>query len=143
MIRIFISFFFLALVTASASARAEAYDLADSVLGDVTAKGIGAETLDLTDNTLNFALSGLTRDNIGIDVAGNAEVLQQALTNTPTVQNIGSLQLQDQAQQNLRALVNVNAVNSMVQVLLNLNISVDSQVGSILQGNLVPILPRP
>ncbi len=142
MTRIFAIIFSLFLLANAAPAQAEAYELTDAVLGDVTAKGVGADTLDLTGNTLDFALSGLTHDNIGVDVTGSAEVLQQALASTPTVQNIGTVILQDQAQQNLRALVNVNAVNSMVQVLLNLNISVNSEVGSITQGNLVPILPR-
>lgn len=50
------------------------------------------------------------------------------------VQN-GSLRLMDNAQSNLRALVNVNAVNSPVQVLLNLNININSTVGAINQLN--------
>ncbi len=40
-----------------------------------------------------------------------------------------------QAQQNLTALVNVAAVNSSVQVLMNLNVSVNSRVSAVSQGN--------
>lgn len=50
--------------------------------------------------------------------------------------NFGTLNLSDNAQSNLTSLVNINAVNSPVTVLLNLNINIDSQVGSINQINL-------
>lgn len=46
------------------------------------------------------------------------------------------LLLRDSAQSNLQALINVNAVNSVVNVLLNLNITIDSDVGEIRQLNL-------
>lgn len=40
-----------------------------------------------------------------------------------------------QAQQNLTSLVNILAVDSAIQVQLNLNVSVNSSVGSVTQGN--------
>jgi len=43
--------------------------------------------------------------------------------------------LQDNAQQNLRSLVNIVAVNSKVQVLVNLNININSTVGAVHQAN--------
>ena len=46
------------------------------------------------------------------------------------------LLLRDSAQSNLQALINLNAVNSVVNVLLNLNINIDSQVGDLRQINL-------
>lgn len=46
------------------------------------------------------------------------------------------LLLRDSAQSNLQALVNMNAVNSVVNVLVNLNINIDSQVGDLRQINL-------
>jgi hypothetical protein len=61
---------------------------------------------------------------------------------------IGYLALSDNAQSGLQSLVNINAVNSAVNVLLNLNVSIDSSVGAINQMNLngtslaTPILPR-
>ena len=44
--------------------------------------------------------------------------------------------LRDNAQGNLRSLINVNAVNSLIQVLVNLNININSTVGSVQQINL-------
>jgi len=49
--------------------------------------------------------------------------------------NLSSLQLTDNAQSNLRSLINVNAVNSPVQILLNLNINVNSTIGTVNQLN--------
>lgn len=49
--------------------------------------------------------------------------------------NLGTLHLTDNAQSNLRSLINVNAVNSPVQILLNLNINVNSTIGNINQLN--------
>ncbi|MBX3705718.1 MAG: hypothetical protein KF911_03710 [Pseudomonadales bacterium] len=46
-----------------------------------------------------------------------------------------TLLLGDGAQQQLRALVNINAIESQVAVLLNLNINIDSSVGSLVQQN--------
>jgi hypothetical protein len=45
------------------------------------------------------------------------------------------LQLMDNAQSNLQSLININAVNSPVQILLNLNINVNSSIGNINQLN--------
>lgn len=48
----------------------------------------------------------------------------------------GQLLLRDSAQSNLRSLVNLNAVQSVVNVLVNLNINIDSHVGELRQINL-------
>ena len=58
------------------------------------------------------------------------------LTGPLTGANIGTLSLNGNAQQNLTSLVNINAVNSSINVLLNLNVNINSTVGSILQSNL-------
>lgn len=47
-----------------------------------------------------------------------------------------ALLLQDSAQSNLQSLININAVQSAVNVLVNLNITIDSHVGEIHQLNL-------
>jgi len=64
----------------------------------------------------------------------------------PSTQNY-RLSLADNAQQNLSSLININAVNSPINVLLNLNINVDSAIGSIQQFNLlngaIPPIPPP
>lgn len=46
-----------------------------------------------------------------------------------------TLQLMDNAQSNLRSLININAVNSPVNVLLNLNINVNSSIVNMSQIN--------
>lgn len=46
-----------------------------------------------------------------------------------------AMYLGDGAQGNLQSLVNINAVDANVTVLLNLNINVDSSVGTLLQDN--------
>ena len=53
-----------------------------------------------------------------------------------TTQNQGTLTLNGGAQQNLTSLVNINAVNSNVNVLLNLNVNINSTVGTITQTNM-------
>ena len=71
--------------------------------------------------------------NHGGYVSGDGSLsVQQAITNYSAAQ----LYLSDSAQSNLRALVNINAVNSPVQVLLNLNVNINSSVGQLRQFNL-------
>jgi hypothetical protein len=50
--------------------------------------------------------------------------------------NTAQLLLRDSAQSNLQAMVNLNAAHSVVNVLMNLNINIDSQVGELRQINL-------
>lgn len=45
------------------------------------------------------------------------------------------LVIRDQAQQNLQSFINVTAVNSRIQVLVNLNITINSTVGAVQQLN--------
>ena len=52
-----------------------------------------------------------------------------------TFNEMASLELMDNAQSNLRSLININAVNSPVQVLLNLNINVHSTIDKVIQLN--------
>ncbi len=49
--------------------------------------------------------------------------------------------MSDAAQRDLRSVVNINAVNSAVNVLLNLNVNVDSSVGTLNQLNFNDALP--
>jgi hypothetical protein len=58
----------------------------------------------------------------------------QSGSNTGT--SIGSITLNGNAQQNLSSLINLNAVNSKINVLLNLNVNINSTVGTIIQSNL-------
>ena len=54
------------------------------------------------------------------------------ITSTTT----GTINLSDNAQQNLNSLVNITAVNSNINVLLNLNVNINSTVGTVTQSNL-------
>ena len=63
-------------------------------------------------------------------VDGEVIVVPQA-----TYNQFGALQISDHAQSNLRSLININAVSSPIQILLNLNINVNSTVGSLQQLN--------
>lgn len=58
----------------------------------------------------------------------------QSGPNTGT--SVGTLTLNGSAQQNLSSLININAVNSKVNVLLNLNVNINSTVGTIIQTNI-------
>ncbi len=52
----------------------------------------------------------------------------------------GSLIIRDGAQSHLNSLININAVNAPVEVLLNLNVIIESRIGSIKQNNIHPDL---
>jgi len=49
--------------------------------------------------------------------------------------SVQSIALSDQAQQNLTSLVNIISINSTIQVMLNLNVNINSTVGTVNQGN--------
>ena len=63
-------------------------------------------------------------------VDGEVLVVPLALT-----QQTATLKLTDNAQSHLRSMININAVNSPIQILLNLNINVNSKIGNINQWN--------
>lgn len=103
--------------------------LSDSMLDRVTAAGITASVSP--DGVINF--SGMVPTVNGlVSGAGTLSILSTPLSST----TLGSLTLDGNAQQNLNSLVNINAVNSNINVLLNLNININSTVGTILQTNL-------
>jgi hypothetical protein len=49
--------------------------------------------------------------------------------------SVSTIMLSGQAQQNLTSMVNILSINSSVEVLLNLNVSINSPGSSISQGN--------
>ena len=79
---------------------------------------------------MSFDVQRVTARGKRIAASGNAQVVDRL-----DLSNFGLLRLEDNAQGNLRALVNTNAVNSTVQVLINLNINIDSTINSITQVN--------
>jgi hypothetical protein len=81
---------------------------------------------------VQFQGSAATANGL-VSGAGTMQVFTGPLTSTT---NLGTLSLNGSAQQNLSSLVNINAVNSNINVLLNLNVNMNSTVGSIVQSNL-------
>jgi hypothetical protein len=122
----------LALLTqagmAQSSIKYAAEPLNDAALDRVTAGGVSA---GISDGVVKFEGSVPT-PNGPVTGVGTLTVLKGPITGT----NMGSLTLNGEAQQNLSSLVNINAVNSKINVLLNLNVNINSTVGTVVQSNL-------
>ncbi len=110
----------------SKKAKPKAMD--DSTLSRVTAAGI---TASATNGVVNF--QGQTATPNGL-VSSVGSLAMSSGPNTGT--SVGTLTLNGNAQQNLSSLININAVNSKVNVLLNLNVNINSTVGTIIQTNI-------
>lgn len=102
--------------------------LSDSTLDNVTAAGIAATA---SNGVVKFQGEVPTPNGL-VSSAGSLSVQNAANAGT----SIGSLTLNGNAQQNLSSLININAVNSKINVLLNLNVNINSTVGTIIQSNL-------
>ena len=102
--------------------------LNDAAMDQITA---GSVTAGLSNGVVKFAGSVPTPNGL-VTGAGTMAILTGPLTGT----NIGSLTLNGDAQQNLSSLVNINAVNSNVNVLLNLTVNMNSTIGTLTQSNL-------
>jgi hypothetical protein len=99
-------------------------------LGDDQLDAITAGAADETSELLEFNVKHETASGRRIEVDGAVDVERvRSLENA-------ALLLQDSAQSNLQSLININAVQSAVNVLVNLNITIDSNVGEIRQLNL-------
>ena len=109
--------------------RHTAQPLNDAAMDRVTAGGVTAST---SDGVLKFQGSVPTKNGL-VTGAGTMSVMTSPITNTT---NNGTINLSDGAQQNLTSLVNINAVNSNVNVLLNLNVNINSTVGTLTQTNM-------
>jgi hypothetical protein len=118
----------LVLLTQVGISQTNRKPMSDSTLDNVTAAGISATA---TNGVVNFQGAVPTPNGL-VSSAGSLSV--QSGPNTGT--SIGSLTLNGSAQQNLSSLININAVNSKINVLLNLNININSTVGTIIQSNL-------
>jgi hypothetical protein len=105
-------------------AHAGPLELSDTELDAVTAGTAGA---DADDTAVVNATRRTARGNV-IHAEGTVEVIRAGEQNV--------LMLRDNAQQNLGALVNVNAAGAPVNVLLNLNVNINSTVGSMQQLNI-------
>lgn len=100
--------------------------LTDEQLDAVTAGADGAQLEEIVVHAARMTASGKQ-----VTADGTVAVQRAAGPIDPV-----ELLLRDSAQSNLQALVNLNAVHSAVNVLVNLNINIDSQVGELHQINL-------
>lgn len=105
--------------------------LDDSTLDRVTAAGV--TTRVLPGGVINFTGEVPTVNGL---VSGIGSLVVQPASNSTTTTTTGTVNLGGNAQQNLSSLININAVNSTINVLLNLNVNINSTVGTILQSNL-------
>jgi hypothetical protein len=110
------------------SKKAKPKPMDDSTLNRVTAAGITASS---TNGVVNF--QGETATPNGL-VSSVGSLAMSSGPNTGTT--VGTLTLNGNAQQNLSSLININAVNSKINVLLNLNVNINSTVGTIIQTNI-------
>lgn len=102
--------------------------LSDDMLDRVTAAGVSAT---VSQGVINFTGQVPTVNGL-VTSTGTLAIQTAPFTGT----TLSSLTLNGNAQQNLNSLININAVNSKINVLLNLNININSTVGTILQSNL-------
>lgn len=119
----------LLLLIAATPGWAGGRKLADHDLDQVTA---GDFTIDFLNGALKLQFESSAGPGKSVSGEGNMTFSAVSLpASTP------GILLTEDAQQNLRSLVNINAVSSNVNVLLNLVINVNSTVSGLTQGNLV------
>ena len=126
--------FFVVALTAAIPAWAGGQRMSDDQLAAVTARGVteGPDLTGVNVETLTFEDIG----NANVNFNGTAEVRLLPLAMLPNITANSAINVSGSAQQNLRALVNFNAANAIVQVFLNLNININSNVNRLVQSNL-------
>ena len=118
-----ISFFLITIFSAGVGSFEE---LSDQQLNAITAGNTNSDHESVEALTrIPFRYSGRKGS-----VDGEVIVVPMSIYNQTS-----SLQLMDNAQSNLSSLININAVNSPIQILLNLNINVNSTIGNLNQLN--------
>jgi len=125
----------ISLVGASVLAD-DKFELAEAELDRVTA---GTQSGD--PELLKFDFVRTTRSGKTIRGEGSLDILSKLMSTSSSTIFLG-----DGAQGNLSSLININAINSQISVLLNLNINIDSSVGTLNQLNInssVPVVSRP
>lgn len=144
-----------ALLIAAAPASAQGRKLSDAELDRVSAGSAGGPSVQVpkTDTKLPFQREAgnttPTSSNLIAGKGGTTFNFQGQAGSTHTVDGNGTISfnagpipgatsnliLQGEAQQNLRSLINIAAVNSKIDVLVNLNVNINSTVGTVAQAN--------
>ena len=107
---------------------AERFQLSDTQLDGITAGSAGSAD---TGELLIFDVVRRTQSGRTIAADGSLKIID-SLDGLAA----SNMLVLDRAQNNLHSIININAVNSVVNVLLNLNISIDSHIGNLNQTNL-------
>jgi hypothetical protein len=118
----------LMLFTQAGVSQSKSKPLSDSMLDKVTAAGVSAT---VSQGVVSFSGQVPTANGL-VSSTGTLAVQTAPFTGA----TLGTLTLNGNAQQNLSSLININAVNSNINVLLNLNVNINSTVGTIVQSNL-------
>jgi hypothetical protein len=105
-------------------------ELSDAELDQITAGAVSAQVLDNGQVSFQFGAGG---GAIPIDGAGTITPQNGSL-----LSSISNVVLNGNAQSNLHSLVNITAISSAIQVLINLNVNIHSTVGSVRQFNGAP-----
>jgi hypothetical protein len=111
-----------------AATPTKAVALSDDALDKVTAGTIAANT---SEGVVKFQGQTPTANGL-VSSSGSLAIQNGGVSNT----TVGTLNINGNAQQNLSSLVNLNAVNSKINVLMNLNVNINSTVGTLTQSNL-------
>ena len=117
-----------------AAARTSPRELTNLEMDGITA---GNQSTDPMENLVAFSASKTTAAGSQIDVDGSFGFVDSLDADV-----LGSLALSGNAQRDLSSLININAVNSEINVLMNLNINIDSNIGQLNQYNLQGIVPN-
>lgn len=115
------------------AALADPQPLNDAALDAVTA---GSATAESSEELLTFDVMRTTQSGRTVKAEGSLAALHG-----PAGILAGHLNISDGAQNNLQSIITINAVNSAINVLLNLNISIDSRIDAINQTNLNVLPP--
>lgn len=120
---------FLCMLLMGATDHAQgAQALNDEEMDQITA---GALSVGMSDGKFSFLLGD---KGSGLSVEGSGTVAAVTAPLTPSTP-ASFIIIRDGAQSNLHSFSNVNAVNSKVQVMINLTVNVNSTVGAIHQTN--------
>lgn len=108
--------------------HAEVTPMTQEQLKMETGKGFSTSISPM--GTIAFSMDEQTKNGTPISASGTLDVLQKTQQMSQS-----NLSLSDSAQQNLQAFININAVESAVQVLVNMTVNIGSTVGIIEQAN--------
>jgi hypothetical protein len=103
-------------------------ELSDQEMDQIAGGEISA---NLVDGVLQFQFGKDTISGRHVDGSGSVKQISGPIPTDGSTNFI----LRDNAQSNLSSFITVNAVNSIISLLVNLNVSINSTVGGVSQSN--------